>query len=233
MKLDMNAPPIRIRAWGKSASFTRYDTPAERDTYPMLTVPAADGILTSVYWHPGLRYEIMAIHVLSPVQIYARHSNELKAIPGKDGTDILSNHTPRIHRVIHQPEYVIDARIVLPPEANSPEDHGKFYGILKRRLDRGQNYEQPFFGLREYVCHVEPISRFTPWDADADLGPVPLMLHEIPDPTGPLILTRHVHDFGTSTWVRHQLKGRVEAEYFEGTVRAGTLRVPPYRERAQ
>ncbi|WP_082505782.1 CRISPR-associated protein Cas5 [Deinococcus sp. Leaf326] len=56
----MNSPPIGIRAWGKSASFTRYDTPTERDTYPMLTVPAADGVLTSIYWQPGLRYKILA-----------------------------------------------------------------------------------------------------------------------------------------------------------------------------
>lgn len=226
---------VRVRAWGPTACFTRYDTPAERDTYPMLTVPAADGILSSVYWHPGFHYEITQMAVLNPVQLYTWHGTELKTRPGRGGTDVLDNRTPRTKRLIHEPAYLIEARLVLRPELRPDARHwlGKYHDILRKRLNRGQVYEQPFFGQREYACHIEPATgNETPWKADADLGPFPLHLRETPDPRGPLILTRHHHDVAEDRWVRQTYRGRVEPTFFPATVRGGVLQVPAYRERS-
>lgn len=221
---------IRIKAWGRAASFTRYDTPAERDTYPMLTVPAADAILSAVYWHPAFHYEITAISVLNEVRISTWHGNEMKDRPGRDGTDTARNRTPRVKRIIHDPAYLIDARIVLRRGPDHARAGGKIFGILRDRLARGQVREQPYFGLREYVCHVAPATgEETPWAADADLGPLPLQLRDIEDPRGPLILTRHHYDVVQDRWVREQYRGRVQASYFPGIVRRGVLHVPAYR----
>ncbi|MDR6219954.1 hypothetical protein J2Y00_003565 [Deinococcus soli (ex Cha et al. 2016)] len=199
----------------------------------MLTVPAADAILSAVYWHPGMSYEITQIWVLNPVQIYTWHGSELKDLPTKNGTDVTSNRTPRSKRLIHNPAYLIEARLVLRPEVRGSASHwaGKHFGILQRRLARGQVHEQPYFGQREYVCNIDvPNGDERPWAADADLGPIPLHIQEIPDPRGPLNCTRHRYE--RDQWVAETYRGRAEPSFFHGLVRGGILHVPPYREQA-
>lgn len=201
----------------------------------MLTVPAADAILGAVYWHPGFHYEITQIAVLKPVQVYTWHGSELKDRPGRGGTDVLDNRTPRTKRLIHDPAYLIEARLVLRRELRGDAGHwnGKFHSIFRRRLERGQLHEQPYFGQREYACNVEPATGDErPWNADADLGPFPLRLREIEDSRGPLILTRHHLDARSGEWLAQTYRGRVQATFFPGLVRGGVLHVPAHREDA-
>lgn len=223
---------IRVKAWGPTACFTRYDTAAERDTYPMLTVPAADAILGAIYWHPGFDYEITQIWVLNPVQVYTWHGSELKDVPGRHGTDTSTNRTPRSKRLIHNPAYLIEARLALRPELHGNASHwaGKHFGILNRRLERGQLHAQPYFGQREYACYVEAATGDEqPWQADADLGPVPLYLNKVADPRGPVTHTQHTFDVQTQEWVRQTYRGHIRTSYFHGVVRGGVLHVPPQR----
>lgn len=196
----------------------------------MLTVPAADAILSAVYWHPGFAYEITQIWVLNPVQVYAWHGSELKNTPARTGTDATRNRTPRSKHLLHDPAYLIEARLVLRPElrAQAREWSGKYFGILRKRLERGQLFEQPYFGQREYACHVDlPTGDEHPWNADADLGPFPLQVQDIPDPRGPLRLIRH--HFQEGRWNAETYPGRKEAAFFDGLVRGGVLHVPHYR----
>ena len=223
--------PIFLHVWGKAASFTRYDTPAETDTYPMLTVPAADGLLSSIHWHPGFHYEIRSIRVLSPVQIYARQGSEL-AVMKTRGAVVPKESTPRMRRIIHQPSYLIEARMMFRARELKAGEVGKHWDILHRRIQHGQAFEQPFFGLREFACHFEAGDPATPaWDADADLGPLPLFVEDVEDSQGPLSLTRHERDMESGEWQRVTYPGRVQAHYFDGVVRGGVLHVPAYRER--
>lgn len=228
---DVDRLPIHVHVWGQAASFTRYDTPAEADTYPMLTPVAADGVLTSIYWRPGLTYEIRCIDLLRPVQLYSRSSTDLARVPGRQGLDVSSSRTPRSRRFIHRPAYVIHARMSF----QAGEDHGQLLrqhlGRFQERLARGQVYEQPYFGLRELTCHAERAipGALVPCPVDADLGPLPLVLAQVPDPEGPVMLTRHAYNAGTGRWDRVRERGRVEPQYFDAQVRGGQLLIPPYR----
>lgn len=224
--------PIRVHAWGTAASFTRYDTPAEADTYPMLTPVAADGILTSIYWHPGLAYEIRRIDLLVPVQLYSRNHTELQRTPGPSGIDVSQGRTPRSRRYIHQPAYVIHARMTFHPDDNHRDTRRKHLGIFRDRLFKGRVYEQPYFGLRELTCHVEPAppGSLVPCAVDADLGPYPLHLDQHPDPAGPVTITHHILNRVTGRWDRVREPGHVRPRYFEAQLRAGILIMPPYRQ---
>lgn len=223
--LPSPSPPFSVIMWGKLASFTRYDTPAEAQTYPMLTVPAAEGVLTSLYWHPGFSYEILSIAVLKPVVLLTRSGNELRV---KNTTNpVYGNRTQRMRQYIHSPEYLVTARQVPWPEATACEAE-KYESIFRKRLERGAYWQPPYFGLRELACSVRPADGSeTPWNADADLGPMPLYLEEREQRGGPLVLTRHEREQGH--WKAVQYPGFVTAHYMQGRVRGGVLRVPPYR----
>lgn len=230
--------PICIRVWGERAIFTRYDTPSERDTYPILTVPAAEAILKKVFWHPGIDYEIQRIHIMRPVELYSHYGSELKDHPpggGRKPTNSALNRTLRLRRFIHQPDYVIEARMALSPEAQMPGNRTKYEHMLQRRLSRGQCFEQPYFGMRECPAHFEqlqPGNLIEPWDADAELGQLPLHHSYRPHVQGETYYREHILDGVSGRWTVTNRRGDLVAHFFGASVERGTLHVPPYREGA-
>lgn len=235
LPLQLQAP-ICIRVWGERAMFTRYDTPIERDTYPVLTVPAAEAILKKVFWHPGIDYEIHRIHIMRPVELYSYYGGELKDHPpggGQKPTNSAVNRTLRLRRFIHRPEYVIEARMSLSAEAQTAGNRTKYEHMLLRRLSKGQCFEQPYFGMRECPAHFEqlqPGSLIQPWDADAELGQLPLYHSYRPHAKGNTHYREHVFDAKSDTWMTVDRRGDLVAHFFDAQVRSGTLDVPRYRE---
>ena len=47
-------------------------------------------------------------------------------------------------------KYVIEAHFELTDRANASDNAGKFTDIIRRRLERGQSFHQPYFGCREF-----------------------------------------------------------------------------------
>lgn len=56
----------------------------------------------------------------------------------------------RAAMVLKDVRYMIEAHFELTGSANESDSHGKFKGIIMRRLRRGQCYHQPYFGCREF-----------------------------------------------------------------------------------
>lgn len=221
-----------LRVWGDRAAFKRYDTPAEAQTYPMVTPAAAHGILSSIYWHPGVHYDVTCLCVLHPVQVYVTLGNEINKHAGRGGMDIghSGNRTQRYREVISRPAYLISARVVVGGMHSREEyqaERGKALGIFTRRAANGQCHERPYLGLREYAANFEPATQGdVPWDADADLGPVPLRLHKQPFPGGPLQLDQYEHDPDVRKWNKVRCEGRAVKSFMEGIVRRGMMPVP-------
>ena len=116
--------------------------------------------------------------------------------------------------------------MVLWPDSTRAELQ-KFSDIFMRRLERGQCYERPFFGMREYSCEFAPASPdLEPARIDQNLGAMPLQLVRVDDPAGPLMLTRHRRD--GQRWLREQRPGRVETRYFQASLRGGIIEIPEY-----
>lgn len=165
---------VKLEVWGDYACFTRPEMKVERVSYDVMTPSAARGILEAIFWHPGMRYVIDRIHVLSPISFTNVRRNEVKskisasvvydAMTGGK-TELYLNTAEDIQQraamVLQDVRYVIEAHFDLVPEKIGEGDNeGKFCEMLKRRIAKGQCYHQPYFGCREFPAH------FRAWEAE-------------------------------------------------------------------
>ena len=181
---------IRVEVWGDYACFTRPEMKAERVSYDIMTPSAARGILEAIYWHPGLQYHIDKIYILNPIQFTNIRRNEVRSIiPAASTLTALRTGRPaalytgedrqqRASLILKDVHYVIEAHFTITERVTPGDNPGKFLGIIKRRLDHGQCYNQPYFGCREFPAH------FREW-SEAEIQTVPLtqdfgiMLHDM------------------------------------------------------
>ena len=156
---------MQIEVWGKNALFTRPELKTERVSYEVITPSAARGLIESVYWHPGLKVIIDRIHVLNEIKFSNIRRNEVKdkipakrieqMINGKGVPAIYTNESiqQRASMVLKDVHYVIDFHFAMTDKANATDNEGKFTDILRRRIEKGQFYSQPYFGTREFRAH--------------------------------------------------------------------------------
>ncbi len=157
---------IKIEVWGEYALFSRPEMKTERVSYDVMTPSAARGIIEAIYWHPGLRWIIDKIYVLSPIQFTNVRRNEVEtkasamkakqALLKKD-VELYLNTKEKIQQraslVLRKVHYVIEAHFELTAKANPSDNAGKFQDIIRRRLKRGQCYHTPYFGCREFPAN--------------------------------------------------------------------------------
>mgnify|MGYP004468364081 FL=1 len=157
---------IKVEVWGEYALFSRPEMKTERVSYDVMTPSAARGIIEAIYWHPGLRWIIDKIYVLSPIQFTNIRRNEVgtkasvtkakQALLKKD-VELYLNTNEKIQQraslVLRKVHYVIEAHFELTAKANPSDNAGKFQDIIRRRLKRGQCYHTPYFGCREFPAN--------------------------------------------------------------------------------
>ena len=151
-----------IEVWGNHACFSRPELKSERVSYDVMTPSAARGLVEAIYWHPGLKYYIDRIYVLSPIKFTNIRRNEVKSTllasaalsAAKGGTPPVMYTTQEIQQraamVLQDVHYVIDCHFELTDKAAPGDNAGKFQDILRRRLAKGQCYHTPYFGCREF-----------------------------------------------------------------------------------
>ena len=153
---------VRIECWGDYACFTRPEMKVERVSYDIMTPSAARGLVEAIYWHPGLRYVIDAIGLMSPIQFTNVRRNEVKSkilssSMLKNGTSgeplgIVTTQeiVQRASTILKDVHYYIDLHFEMTEKANAGDNPGKFKEMLSRRARKGQCYHQPYFGWRTY-----------------------------------------------------------------------------------
>ncbi|MGN0558393.1 MAG: type I-C CRISPR-associated protein Cas5c [Acutalibacteraceae bacterium] len=182
---------IKVEVWGDYACFARPELKSEKYSYDVMTPSAARGILEAVFWHPGLRWVIDEIYVLSPIEFTNIRRNEVKsrllsskaksAMSGSDVDlyiDAKADIQQRAATVLKNVHYVIKAHFDMTDKASETDNPAKFQEMMKRRLEKGQYYHQPYLGCREFPA------RFRLWEFDTvptvnvttDLG---LMLYDM------------------------------------------------------
>ena len=165
---------VKVEVWGDYALFTRPEMKVERVSYDVMTPSAARGLIEAVFWHPGLKRWIDKIHVLAPIRFTNVRRNEVKAkvlgsnvkaaIGGGDTPLYIStvqNIQQRASLVLRDVRYVIEAHFKMTDRAAPGDNEGKFKDTIRRRLEHGQCYHQPYFGTREFPA------RFRPWEGEA------------------------------------------------------------------
>lgn len=155
---------IKLEVWGDYGLFSRPELKVERMSYDIITPSAARGIMESIFWHPGLRYVIDRIYVLSSIQYANIRRNEVKSkiLASKVKAAMISNAGQELYintkedivqraaLVLKNPHYVIESRFEMTDNANESDNPGKFQDIIKRRIRRGQCFHTPYFGCREF-----------------------------------------------------------------------------------
>ena len=145
---------IRIEVWGPYGCYSRPELKTERVSYDVITPSAARGLVESIYWHPGLRYTIDRIYLLSPIQFTNIRRNEVKSTllssaalsAAKGGTPPVLYASQDIQQraamVLQDVHYVIECHFTMTNKAAPGDNPGKFQDILRRRYLLGHTYEQ-------------------------------------------------------------------------------------------
>jgi CRISPR-associated protein Cas5d len=189
---------MKIKFEGELAQFTRPEYKAEPHTYLTLTPTAAVGMLESIFWKPEIRYKINKIIVLKPIQTITMQRNMVeskqssrvaKSWMQKEGIGhyyATSDRAQRNHVILKDVAYIVDFNFDLTVEGDNLSD--KYSAQIKRRIERGQCYRQPYFGCREFPAFFS-----SPEQSDVPtselkgvvaLGLMPKELHFIPDSKG-------------------------------------------------
>ncbi len=219
---------LEAKFWGEYALFTRPEFKAERVTYEVMTPSAARGMLEAIFWKPEFRWVVDSIVVLNEIQRASIMRNEVKsrqnehvakkwANAGKGNYFADLDRTQRHSLVLKDVKYIIRAHIHLRSHADKPVM--AYEEQFLRRLNRGQCFQQPYFGCREFVAFFSsPDGTEQPIDRTEDLG---LMLRDvefISDPKGPMTFYRQSDHDGRQTE-----RGRAVAEFFQARLEQGVL----------
>ncbi len=176
---------VKIECWGPYASFNRPELKVERMSYDMMTPSAARGLVEAIFWHPGLKYVIDEIDLLSPIKFTNIRRNEVKS--KISGNTVMSNAKTqnimylstkediqqRAATLLKDVRYCIHVHFEMTDKANASDNPGKFKEMLCRRARKGQCYHQPYLGCREFPAGfrlVEEDEVIIPYPETRDLG---------------------------------------------------------------
>jgi CRISPR-associated protein Cas5d len=160
---------IRILVWGERACFTRPEMKVERVSYDVITPSAARGILDAIHWKPAIRWSVNRIHVLKPIRFESIRRNEVggklsaatvaKAM--KTGTTagvanfVDDDRQQRAATILREVAYVIEAHFDLSAKAGPDDSIGKHLDIFNRRARKGQCFQMPCMGVREFPANFQ------------------------------------------------------------------------------
>ncbi|WP_045728616.1 type I-C CRISPR-associated protein Cas5c [Xanthomonas sp. GPE 39] len=155
---------VRLHIWGERALFTRPEMKVERMSYDIITPSAARGILEAIHWKPAIRWVVDSIQVLKPIRFESIRRNEVggklsaasvsKAIKAGRTDGLVSyvdeDRQQRAATLLRDVGYVIAAHFELSDKAGPDDNVGKHLDIFNRRARRGQCFQAPCLGTREF-----------------------------------------------------------------------------------
>lgn len=181
---------VKLKVAGDYACFTRPEMKVERVSYDVMTPSAARGVLEAIHWKPAITWVIDRIHILKPIRFTNIRRNELgsklpltaitKAMKdGRSPVQVLIEDTrqQRAAMVLVDVEYVIEAHFVL----NGTKDNNvvKHLEMFNRRAGKGQCFNQPYLGCREFSARFELVEGDVPKSELIGRDDLGWMLHDI------------------------------------------------------
>jgi CRISPR-associated protein Cas5d len=207
--------PIKVLVWGDRACFTRHECKVDRVSYPIMTPPAARGVLEAIYWHPEMYWRVKRICNLKPVKWFSSMVNEVngdkgisKAWASMNPYNVTDCRDQRHMLGLKDVAYVVSAEVV--SREGSEGGEAKHRDIFQRRLKKGSCAYQPFLGVREFTGYFSlPVG---------DEEPVPLPEENLG------IMVGSLFDLTVDPRLRLDASRRIT---FEATVKGGVLEVDP------
>ncbi len=167
----MNQAHVRLKVSGEFACWTRPENKVERVSYECMTPSAARNILDAICWKPEMRWIVTRIMVLKPIRFQAIRRNELqsKIAPGAvrkwmadpssyrplaAGAGEDTDGTPRSTLALRDVSYLIEGfpHVYHPTAEDTPV---KYMAMFNRRVQKGQCFQQPALGCREFAASFE------------------------------------------------------------------------------
>lgn len=183
---------------GPLACFTRPEMKVERVSYDIITPSAARAIFDAVLWKPAISWQVKKIEVLAPIRWISVRRNEVGAIASvrrkeifiederqqraglllrdvkyrlyAEFTFISSEKRCQVYNPV--PDYLVDAEDTA--ELRKDETPAKYAAMFERRAKKGQCFNQPYLGCREFSADfrlVDPVAEpAQPINETQDLG---------------------------------------------------------------
>lgn len=159
---------------GEFACFTRPEMKVERVSYDVITPSAARAIFSSIFWKPAIKWNVKKIEVLAPIKWISVRRNEVDSVASKTPILIEVARQQRAglflrdvhYRLYAEMEFIspkdrVKTRYETPEvlvdeteknEYRKDENPGKYYAMFERRAKKGQCFNQPYLGCREFSC---------------------------------------------------------------------------------
>jgi CRISPR-associated protein Cas5d len=149
---------------GDFACFTRPEMKVERVSYDVITPSAARAVFEAILWKPAIRWHIRRIEVLKPIRWINLRRNEVSGVvpagavksamkqgKGNLGMYVEEDRQQRAGLFLRDVRYRLHAEFEMLN--NNPENNPlKFAEMFKRRASKGQCFNQPYLGTREFSC---------------------------------------------------------------------------------
>jgi CRISPR-associated protein Cas5d len=188
---------------GPYACFTRPEMKVERVSYDVITPSAARAIFEAILWKPAIRWRITKIEVLKPIRWISVRRNEVGKVasPRSDGIFIENERQQRAGLLLRNVKYLLygefdfippdkrakvfnpvpgwlvdagEAEQLHQPDNRPDETEAKYAAMFERRAKKGQCFNQPYLGCREFSCEFRLVDRGngtpSPIDETRDLG---------------------------------------------------------------
>ena len=188
-----------LEVWGAYACFTRPELKVERVSYDVMTPSAARAIFESIFWKPAIRWQVTKIEVLNPIKWCNIRRNEVGAVASKNPIYIEDKRQQKNSLLLQNVRYRIWAKLEFIPqwkrkESKNPlidgeevellrkdENPGKYNAMFERRARKGQCFNQPYLGTREFSASFRLVDAENdildnPIQESRDLG---LMLYDM------------------------------------------------------
>ncbi|MCF0194858.1 MAG: type I-C CRISPR-associated protein Cas5 [Bacteroidaceae bacterium] len=183
-----------LEVWGDMACFTRPELKVERVSYDVITPSAARAVFEAIFWKPAIRWQVTRIEVLNPIKWDSVRRNEVGAIVStRSATPILieEKRQQRNTLLLKDVRYRLYAKMLYIPVASrkatdmahtpgSDENPMKYYQMFERRAAKGQCFNQPYLGTREFAASfrlvTEQDEKCEPICESRDLG---IMLYDM------------------------------------------------------
>ena len=187
-----------VEVWGHMACFTRPELKVERVSYDVITPSAARAIFEAIFWKPAIHWQITKIEILNPITWTSVRRNEVGAVAGKTPIYIEDKRQQKNSLLLKDVRYRIWAKMeyrsvakrmaeddLFTHKPGNDENPMKYYQMFERRASKGQCFNQPYLGTREFSAAfrlVDTVSEtLTPalspeQGGDRDLG---IMLYDM------------------------------------------------------
>ncbi len=182
---------------GDFACFTRPEMKVERVSYDVITPSAARAVFEAIFWKPAVRWQVRKIEVLNPIKWISVRRNELGAVANERAEHLFieENRQQRAGLFLRDVRYRLHAELIFVPPDKRPgslrpvseslqdsgeaeaircdpkdENPGKYNAMFERRARKGQSFNQPYLGCREFSCSFRLID--DPAQAAQSLPPI-------------------------------------------------------------